>query len=118
MKQIQIITAYNKMESLADNKNLSKENQWALYKLRKALKPHFDFQIEQEEGIRDKYLPFVNEQQMLPPDKTQEYLKELDELGNLEIEMEDFEKVKIPLVDGINFKMMEELENFIEFYTE
>ena len=118
MKQLQIVNAYNKMESLADNKNLSKESQWALYKLRKDLKPHFDFQVEQEENLRDKYLPFADERQMLPPDKTQEYVKELDEIGNLEIDMGAFEKARIPLVDGISFKTMEDLEDFIEFYTE
>lgn len=115
MKQFEIINIYKTLETLADNTNLSKKDQWALYGLRKFLRPHAEFQDEQEEKIREKYREFANAEGILPEDKSQEFIKDLTELNMIEKDLEEFEKIKIPIVEGINFKIMEPLEDFIEF---
>ena len=41
--------------------------------------------------------------------------KILNEVGNLNIELQDFQKPVIRVVQGLTFKVIEELEDFIEF---
>ena len=117
MKQYQIIQAYNAMETLADNNNLTKEDQWKIFILRKSLRSHVEFQQEQEKALTEKYTPFADEQGILRGEKYTEYLNEKEELQNMEVEC-SFEKIKLQLKDGITFKTIESLENFIEFYIE
>ena len=115
MKQYQIIQAYNAMETLADNNNLTKEDQWKIFNLRKSLRPHIEFQQERDKALSDKYTPFADDQGILRGNKYLEYLKEKEDLQNMEVEC-SFDKVKMQLYDGINFKIIEQLEEFIEFY--
>ena len=119
MKQVNIIIAYNTLELLADNETLknNKSVQWDLYKLRKELRPHFEFQKEQEDIVREKFIKFAAEDGSLPNDKAQEFIKELNDIGNLDIEV-DIQKIKVPMVEGITFKLIEPLEEFIEFTPE
>lgn len=118
MKQSKIISIFKTLETLADNEHLSKENQWDLYRLRRFLRPHFEFQQEREDTLRKKYMEFANEEGLLPKDKTQEFINELNEIGNLEVELEEYQKIKIPIKEGMSFKIMEPLEDFIEFTPE
>ena len=115
MKQFEIINAYKTLEILADNEHLSKKDQWLLYKVRKLLRPHAEFQEEQENNIREKYIEFADERGNLPQDKSKEFIKDMQELNMLDKDIDEFEKIRIPIVDGINFKLMEPLEKFIEF---
>ena len=114
MKQYEIISVYNATEELADNKNLTSKEQWALYNLRKDLRSHVEFQKEREQVITGKYAKFADENGKIYGENYQNYLKELEELNDMDIEW-DKEKIKLPLVDGINFKTIEALEDFIEF---
>lgn len=117
MKQFKIIEAFKTTELLADNKNLSSSDQWEIYKLRKILRPHIEFQDERLEAIRNKYKEFADENGTIYGDDYERYNKEIEELYNLEVEL-DFEKPIIPMVDGITFKIIEPLEDFIEFIPE
>ncbi len=114
MKQSDIIRAYNATEQLA-NCSITKKEQWAVYQLRYFLRPHVEFQKEQEEVLRNKYMEFASEDGMLSKEKVPEYLNDLNEIGSLEIELGEWKKPKIAFADGITFKITEALENFFEF---
>ena len=117
MKQINIIQAYNNLEGLLDIKYYHSKEQWALYNLRKELRSSVEFYEEQTEKIKNKYLEFADEKGILSGTHYQDYLRETEELNNLEIEP-TFEKITLPFVDGITFKTAESLEEFIEFKPE
>lgn len=114
MKQYKIIQAYNAVEKFSELP-LTEKEQWEIYKLRKILRPHNDFQEEREEDIKKKYLEFADENGHLSEEKAQEYIQDLNEVGNLDIELQDFQKPVIRVVQGLTFKVIEELEDFIEF---
>lgn len=115
MKQTNIMKAYKLLESLADNPDLNKMDQWKLYKLRTVLRPHYDFQVEQENIIRQKYIDQADESGNLSGEPARQYVDEINAIGDLEIDMGEFEKPMIKMVDGITFKIMEPLEGFVEF---
>lgn len=117
MKQNKIVDVYKAMESLASIVDLSTQEQWNIYKLRKELRSRYEFQEERENAIREKYREFADENGNLKDEKAQEFIKELEDLNNLEVEL-DFTKPQIRLVKGINFIMAEQLEDFIEFIPE
>lgn len=115
MKQFKIINAYNLMEEFAKVEDLSQEEQWSIYQLRKTLRSHFEFQKEREEAIRNKYLPKADKNGTLNESDSKEYVKELEDLGNMDIDISFDIKPKIRLVKGISFVTAEQLEDFIEF---
>lgn len=112
MKQIDIINAYKQMDELASIQ-FSKEDQWKIYCLRKALRPHVEFQDEQDKKLAEKYTPYADENGNLTGEKFLEFMREKQELALLE--QETPEKIELPLLEGINFKTIEALENLIEF---
>ena len=114
MKQLDIVKAYNATESLA-TLNFSKEDQWKIYCFRKELRPRIEFQKEQEKIIIDKYKEYIDSEGSLHGDKYLEYLKDIEELNTLEVNDLSIEKIELPLIDGVNFKTVELLEDFIEF---
>ena len=109
----QIINIFNATEDLA-NKDFTNEQQWRIYKFRKALKEHVNFYTEREKLINDKYMPFADEEGVLRGEHYKDYMKEKEDLGNTEVEFE-FDKMTLPLVGHIDFKTIEALEDFIEF---
>lgn len=115
MKQIQLVNAYRDLEKLSENENLSDFNQWEIYKLRKLLRPHIDFQNERENAILEKYRPYADAEGNLDSEKSAEYIKEIKSLAQMEIEIESFVKPEIKIVKGMTCKTMEPLEDFIEF---
>jgi len=115
MKQIKIANAYRQLETFADIQDLSQQEQWSIYQLRKTLRPHFEFQTEREEVIRSKYRKFADEEGVIRDNKADEFVNEMNELNNMEIELEEFTRPQIRMVKGISFLMAEELEDFIEF---
>jgi len=114
MKQYEIINAYNALTSIAENQNINDDQQWELFKLRKFLRPHVEFQQEREKLISEKYEKFADEEGKISGKPYNDYLIELRDLGNMDIELDEFTK---PVLShkGINFLTMETLENFIEF---
>ena len=120
MKQYELIRAYKATESLSQNNKLSANALWGFYNLRKKLFPHWEFQNEREEAIRNKYIELANEDGSLTGKPYVDYLNELAELANIEKEINVTEKITVPLKDdmGITIEMMEALENFVEFTNE
>jgi len=115
MKQGKIVQAYKLMEELAPNKELNEQEQWDLYQLRKNLKKHWEFQEEREEALRSKYVEFVDDKGMVTGEIANAFTRELNTLGDMDIELESFDKPKIRFVKGIPFTTAEALEDFIEF---
>ena len=115
MKQYQIINAFKALETLSDNENLTDFDQWHIYKLRKMLRPHIEFQQEREAAIQEKYKGFADDKGMLKDEKAQEYLKELQALTQLDVDIEEFTKPQIKIAKGMTCKIIEPLEDFIEF---
>ena len=114
MKQFKIIQAYREMEKLADNANLSDNDQWNLYKLRQFLRPHVEFQEEREKTIKEKYKDHTDENGNLKSEFVKDYVTDITSINEMEVELDDFVKPVIPN-KGINFMLMETLEDFIEF---
>ena len=117
MKQFDIIQLYTKLDELASVKGFSNSNQWDIYKLRKELRKHVDFQQERENAIIEKYTPYADDKGMIYGEHYENYQKDINDLNNIDVDLK-IEKIKLPLVDGINFKTIENLEDFIEFYLE
>ena len=115
MKQYQIINAYKSLEILSDNEHLTDFDQWKIYKLRKLLRPHIEFQQERESAIQEKYQAFADDKGILKDEKAQEYMKELQELSQLTVDVEPFTKPEIKVSKGMTLKIIEPLEDFIEF---
>ena len=113
MKQIKLVNAYKATEDLA-KVNFSKDDQWKIYCFRKALRPHIEFQEEQENKLVEKYKPYADEQGIVSGKEYIDFLNEKRELNDMDVEFEA-EKIELPLVDGIIFKTIESLEDFIEF---
>lgn len=113
MKYSTILDVYKATEALAD-KPFTNQQQWDIYKFRKALREHKDFYEEREKAINEKYLPYADEKGILSGEKYLEYMKEKSELNNLDAEF-TYDKFTLPIVDGINFKIIEPLEDYIEF---
>lgn len=114
MKQSKIIDAYNMSTTLSECE-ITDIEQWEVYKLRKILRPHVEFQQEREMAIKEKYIPFADEKGALRKDKVQDYINEINSIGNLDVELEEFSKPKIKITKGITCKIIEPLEDFVEF---
>ena len=114
MKQINIINAYNALESLSDIKDFHAKEQWALYSLRKELRSFVDFYKERMNVLTNKYKEFADDQGVITGQPYIDYMNEKDELDNMEIEQE-INKIQLPIVDGITFLTIESLDDFITF---
>ena len=123
MKQLSIVTAYNSLEALSNIKDYHAKEQWALYSLRKELRPFVDFYEDLWYSLRikkrikalaSKYSEFTDEKGMLYDQHYLDYAKEKEELDNLEVEQK-INKIELPVVDGVTFLTMELLEDFINF---
>ena len=115
MKQYQIINAYKNLELLSDNENLTEFDQWRIYKLRKKLRPHVDFQQERENFLREKYQEFSDEQGVLKNKEAEDYMRDMQDLAQLDVEIEKESKPQIKITKGITCKIMEALDAFIDF---
>ena len=114
MKLFDIVSAYNTTNQLSEVKDLSPNDQWSIYKFRKDTKVHVDFYNEKIEEIKNKYLQYADKDGNLKGENFEEYIKEIEEINNIDIDFE-YEKKNIKLVNGISFTIMENLENFFEF---
>ena len=114
MKQINIVNAYKSLESLSNIKDYQTKEQWALYKLRKELRPFVEFYDERNQATVKKYQQYADDEGILSGQHYQDYLKDFEELNNHEVDI-NIEKITLPFVDGITFITAEQLEDFIEF---
>ena len=114
MKQSKIIEAYN-ASALLSECEITETEQWKLYKLRKVLRSHYEFQQQREDAVREKYSSFIDDRGMIAGEKAQEFVKDINAIGDLEVEIEEFEKPQITMIKGITCKIIEPLEDFVEF---
>lgn len=114
MKQTKIIEAFNATTSLSELE-FSELEQWKIYQLRKYLRPHYDYQVEREQAIQQKYIDYIEEDGTIKGEKAKEFLKEINDIGELEIELEKRDKTILHVVKGVTFKLIEPLEDFVEF---
>ncbi len=115
MKQFKILNAYRTLEVLSENELLTETEQWKLYKLRKLLKPHIDFQSEREDAVREKYRDNIKPDGRIEGKPAELFLKDMQAIQNLEVELEEFTRPQVKMVKGITLKTIEPLEDFIEF---
>ena len=115
MKQYKIINAYKMLETLSDNENLTEFDQWSIYKIRKILRPHIEFQEEREQSIRDKYIPYADKDGIISGEHYVSFMQEMQKLAQMDVEIEPYIKPRIKLTKGITYKTIEPLEEFIEF---
>ena len=113
MKLSTIIQGFRATEELAD-KNFTNEEQWQIYNLRKVLRSHVEFYKERENNINAQYIKFADSNGVLSGEKFIEYQNKKKELDDMETSV-DYQPIELPVIDGINFKTMEALENFITF---
>ena len=114
MKQINAVNAYNTLESLSTIKDYHAKEQWAIYSLRKELRSVVDFYNERIDVLGEKYKEFADKEGVLSGQYYLDYMKEKNELENLEVE-EEINEIKLPIVDGITFLTIESLEGFVNF---
>jgi len=115
MKIINIINAYNATEKLAGKKEFSVKDQWEIYQIRKFLRQKAEFYDERRDVLTEKYADKADENGKVYGKDADDFFKDCNELDNLDVDMSDYEKIQIRLVNGIDFKMIEQLEDFIEF---
>lgn len=115
MKQFKIINAYKTLETLSENENLTELDQWNIYKIRKILRPHVEFQEEREQSVREKYQPYADNEGVLKGEKYLSFMQEMYDLSQLDVEIDAFNKPQIKAVKGITYKIIEPLEDFIDF---
>lgn len=114
VKQSEIIKAYNAASAISESAKLKDIDLWRLFNLRKTLLPHFEFQQEREDAIRQKYVPLADENGMLTGDAYKDFLGNMKEVGELEQEI-NIMRFKIPTAEGMTVPQMEALDPFVEF---
>lgn len=114
VKQHQIIRAYKATETIKKNETLPKALLWEIFQLRKKFSPHVEFQEEQEESLRKKYMPYADEEGTIKGQHFQDFMKEVEEIGVIDKEL-DCEPIELPVVDGLTIEFMEDLDPFVTF---
>lgn len=117
IKQKKIIEAYNATERLADIKTLPVKTMWELYDLRRKLTPHKEFQDDRECALREKYMPYADSDGVITGMAYIEFMREREELNDLEIDVSDIQRISLPLTDGLGLTVhdIEALEPFVDF---
>jgi len=115
MKQYEITEAYKAMDPLARVQGLTASEQWNLYLLRKELRKAAAFVVEREEMLQEKYKPYADSEGKLSGGKAEEYVKEINELRNVEVDTSGYPRPVIRMVDGIPFTSVEALDELVEF---
>lgn len=119
MKQSKVFNAYLATESLKKNLNFTNKEHWELYKLRKMLKPRYDFQAERETEVRNKYKDFITPDGYILPPNAEKFAKDLMDIQEIDIDIGNIEKIHLRIVEGVTAEIMESLEDFVEFeYSE
>lgn len=124
MKQKDIIIAYKAITNFNQNeknkKNASVRTTHDLFIIKKLLEPHWQYQSELERDIFQETEAKMLENgdiEFKSQEQKDKFFEKLNEVSNLDIDLEDFTKVKIKLDEDINIPMddMEALDPFVEF---
>lgn len=117
MKQGQIVKAYQAIQK-HENEELPLDISYAFFKVKKQLTDQWNFQLEREKVIFDKY-KISNENGQLTfekPEDQNKFIHEIEELADMEIDWE-YDKVKVNIGDRmqITISELEALDEFMEF---
>lgn len=117
IKQSKLIMAYKATEKLADKPALDEQALWALYGIRRKLRPNAEYQSERENAIRQKYVPYANENGEISGQRYSEFLDELNAVGELDVDLGEITKIDIPFSKelGLTLHDIEALEDFVNF---
>lgn len=118
MKHSTAVRAFKILYAIGETK-LSAEAAYKLFKLRKALQPEFDFQLEQEQKCVDKYNATVDENGIYKtknPADMKALATELKDVANLDC-MVSVEPVEVTVDKSLHLSLndMEALEPFVRF---
>ncbi len=123
MKQSKIIRAYKTLNKLAEEK-LPLPVSHKLWTLSRVLLPHWDFQMEKEAEVFQKYGPKYNDDGSVDFGSEEnakafreEYDKLVSELSELDVDLGDFKKVVLHLDDKLDISIgdIEALSDFVDF---
>ena len=121
MIQHKIVKAYETTQELVENKDLTINAKWELFKLRKELLSCYEFYINESRDLLSKYKTEVNGNTISFESETlaKDYKVKQDEIDNFDVD-KIFEKINLKLSDipGITIPQMEKLDEFIEFTPE
>lgn len=118
MKQQQIVNAYKVIKKY-ENEKLPLDISYAFFKLKKLLQEQWDFEIQQEQSIFEKYHPTQDESGNLIFDTKEDetnFAKDIAELLNMDV-IWDEEKFHIDFAGRLDMPMVdiEALDDFIAF---
>ena len=118
MKQGKIIEAYRVIKNMAQE-SFPLPVAYSLYKIRKAMEPQADFQIEREKSLIEEFNGHPGENGMInfgESEVAKKFLEKIKELEEMEVEF-DFEPVHIPLTENINITPndIDKLDGFVIF---
>lgn len=123
MKQSSIIRAYKTIEEVR-NQKMPLNASHGFFVVKRALQPHWDFQVEKEQEAMAKYAPTVDEHgnlQFESDEQAQEcmagYQKLLGELADLDVDLGEFRKPVIRITPEVDLSVddIEALCDFIDF---
>lgn len=118
MKQQQIVNAYKVIQKYKE-KELPLDISYGLFKLKKLLQPAWDFELEEEGKIFDKYHPTQGENNELTfasvEDKTN-FAKDMASLLDMESDYDE-DKVIIDFNNRLDLTLtdIEALDDFVQF---
>lgn len=112
-----VIKAYKAIEALS-NQPLPLPVSYKLFKLKKKLAPHFEFQETQELSLFDQYRPtFENGELIFASNEDRDqFIEKMKEVGSLEVEV-DMEPEQMQMDENmkISISTIEALAEFITF---
>lgn len=99
------------------NQNMSAKTSYALYKIRMALKPSWDFQIEREKSLMEKYGERDSDGNytIKSVEGRREFMQMIAELNSMEEEL-DIEPITMELPDiNMSIEQIDAISNFVHF---
>lgn len=116
MKQQQIVDAYKTILKF-EEKELPLKTSYQLFKLKKKLTTQWEFELDKEKEIMEKYHPTYNENRLVfkSAEDQNGYANDMIEL--LSMEVDDIEKTDIEFGEefGISIADIEALDEFVNF---
>lgn len=117
MKQGNIVAAYKVVNKLCQM-SLPIKTSYELCKLKRAMQPVWDFQVDEERKIFDKYAPEPEENGNFKLKSEEEAIAFGEALKQLnDMEVEDIAGIEIPICEDIQISAaeLESIDEFIKF---
>lgn len=119
MKQMKIINAYKAVEPISKDKDLPSDISYIFYRIRKLLQPQWDFQMEREKALFEKYSPKYENERLVfeSPKEAKEFSEEMKKLSDIEVDLGDYKKMDFHPTSSVKLSAedMEKLEDFLNY---